>query len=394
MPIPPLRLRPHEDRRLRAGHLWIYANEIDTATTPLGGFAAGELCRVEDAHGTPLGVGYVNPHSLLAARLLDPDPRVVPDAAWFGDRLRAALALRERLYEHPFYRLVYGEGDGLPGLVIDRYGDVLVVQINTAGMDRLRPALEAALTAEIAPRGILWRLDTAARTAEGLPSTVEESGEVPERATVVEGGLEFAVDLRGGQKTGWFYDQRDNRDRLGRMARGARVLDLFSYVGGWSLRALEAGAIEATAVDSSAEALTRLADNAARQGREVETLRGEALEALRALRRDGRKFDLVVVDPPALIKRRRDHAAGLSLYQRLNRAAIDVLAPGGILVSCSCSFHLSESELQRVLLRAARGAGRPLALIGSGGQGADHPVHPAIPETRYLKAFYATVGAG
>lgn len=384
-----LRLKPNEERRLRAGHLWVYSNEIDTERTPLKTLPAGALCRLLDARGKALGTAYVNPHALLCARLLTGQGDAQIDADWFARRLRAAATMRQRIYGgQPWYRLVHGEGDGLPGLVIDRYGEVFVVQIGTAGMENLKGPLLDALQAEFSPRGIVLRNDSSAREAEELPLYVEDVGAVPQAVLIEEGGVRFEVAMHGGQKTGWFFDQRDNRDRLARYAREARVLDVFSYVGGWALRAHGFGAKEVACIDSSAAALDAAAHNAALNGASLETLKGQALDVLRQLGAEGRRFDLVIVDPPALIKRKKDHAEGLSLYGRLNRAALELLAPGGFLVSCSCSYHLEAAELQRVLLRESRAAGRRLQILEQGGQGPDHPVHPAIPETRYLKAYF------
>ena len=387
-----IRLKPQEERRLRAGHLWIYSNEIDSARAPLKTITPGSLCRFEDARGKPLGAGYINPHALLCGRVLTGQYDAVIDADWFARRFTAAAALRERLYAEPFYRFVFGEADGLPGLVVDRYGDVLVVQIGTAGMELLKVKLLAALQMVFKPRGIVLRNDSPSREAEALPLYVEEVGEVPETVVIIEGGVKFEIAMRGGQKTGWFFDQRDNRDRLSRyIMPTSKVLDVFSYVGAWALRARAFGAAEISCIDSSAPALEAAARNAAlndpSHGKGLEALRGEALDVMKQLANDGRRFDLVVVDPPALIKRKRDHEEGLGLYGRLNRAALNLLTPGGILVSCSCSHHLTPEELQRELLRESRAAGKRLQILEQLEQGPDHPVHPAIPETRYLKGF-------
>lgn len=391
MELPSLRLKPHEDRRLRAGHLWIYSNEIDAARTPLTAIAPGSLCRLEDARGAVLGVATVNPHALLCARLLTGRGDAVIDVDWLLRRLRAALSAREAIYTQPFYRLVYGEADGLPGLVVDRYKDVLVAQFATAGMEALKPQVLEALQTLLSPRGIWLRNDVAMREAEGLPLYTEVVGDVPDNVEIDEGGVRFCVPLKAGQKTGWFFDQRDNRDRLARYAAGARVLDVYSYVGAWGLRAAAMGAAEVACIDASTTALDVVNENAELNGRTVETLPGQALEVMQTLAQQQRRFSLVIVDPPALIKRKKDHKAGLVHYERINRAALALLEPGGVLVSCSCSFHLDAAELQRVLLRAARADGRRLAILERGGQGPDHPVHPAIPETRYLKAFYCRV---
>lgn len=379
-----LKLKPREDRRLRTGHLWAYSNELQTDTS-FRSIAPGSLCRVSDDRGKSLGIGYVNPHALLSVRLLADSSEATIDAGWFARRIESALALRQRLYDAPYYRLVHGESDGLPGLVVDRFGEYCVVQLGTAGMENLKAEVIAGLQQVLQPSGILLRNDGGLRELEGLPAYVEAVGEVPDEVELLESGVRFLAPLRAGQKTGWFYDQRDNRDRLARYVRGARVLDVFSYAGAWALRARAAGATEAVCVDRSQPALDSAQANAALNGLQIETHRGEALEVLRQLRTDGRSFDVVIVDPPALVKRKKDHDAGLEHYAALNRAAMNLLAPDGILVSCSCSFHLAPEDLQRVLLREG---GRRLQLLEQGGQGPDHPVHPAIPETRYLKAYY------
>lgn len=389
-----LRLKAHEERRLRAGHLWAYSNEIDTAATPLKGLSPGSLCRLEDSRGKALGVGYVHPNVLLSVRLLTGKADAIIDRAWFERRLRQALALRERVYPGPHYRLVFGESDGLPGLVIDRYGDFLSVQLSTAGMDALKEPLLEALQAVLKPRGILFRNDNAMRQTEGLPSEDVVWGEVPDEVELLESGVSLLAPLASGQKTGFFYDQHANRDRVLPYVKGARLLDVFSYVGAWAARAAAGGAASVACIDSSELALSYAARNIAAQGAKPETLRGDALDVLKQLRAEGRQFDVVVVDPPALIKRKKDEEAGQAHYGALNRAAMQLLAADGVLVSCSCSHHLSEEQLQRILLRESRQVGRRLQILERGGQGADHPVHPAIPETQYLKALYCRAHSG
>ncbi|MBI3171772.1 MAG: class I SAM-dependent rRNA methyltransferase, partial [Hydrocarboniphaga effusa] len=244
-----LRLKPHEERRLRAGHLWVYSNEMDIARTPLTGLAAGSLCQIVDARGKPLGVGYVNPHTLLSARLLSSNANACINVEWLARRIATALALRERIYSQPYYRLAYGESDGLPGLVVDRYGEVLVVQIGTAGMELLKPLLSEALQQGLKPRGMFFNNDTPVRQQEGLTLAEESVGDVPDTVLIEEGGVKFEVPLKTGQKTGWFYDQRDNRERLSRYARGKTVLDVYSYIGGWALRDLKFGAVNRAAME-------------------------------------------------------------------------------------------------------------------------------------------------
>lgn len=395
MSLPLLRLKKNEDRRLRAGHLWIFSNEVDIAATPLRSFGPGDLCIVENARGESLGTAYVNPESLIAARLLSRDCRVPIDIGFFLKRLERALDLRERCYGQPFYRLVYGESDGLPGLVVDRYGDVFVLQTNTAGMERLQNRVVEALEARFSPRAVIIRNTSGLRSLEGLePDTRLVAGALDGPLEIVENGARYIVDPLAGQKTGWFFDHRDNRAALARYCAGQRVLDLFAYTGAWSMPAALAGAASVDCVDASAPALALAAENARRNavGDRLVYTCADVFEFLKDARESRRHFDVVVLDPPAFIKRRKDVAQGLSAYRRLNQAALQVLAPGGLLVSASCSFHLTAESLHDVLRATARHLDRHLVFLARGGQAADHPVHPAIPETDYLKAFFCHVG--
>ncbi|MBS0394564.1 MAG: class I SAM-dependent rRNA methyltransferase [Proteobacteria bacterium] len=391
-PLPPLRLKRHEERRLAAGHLWVFSNEVDTGATPLTAFAPGDLCAVLSDRDRFLGYAYVNPHSLIAARILSRDAGFRPGPSLLVHRLRVALALRERLYEAPCYRLVHGESDLLPGLVVDRYDDVLVVQIATAGMEAQREGIVAALDKVVRPRAIVFKNDGGARELEGLAKYVAAAkGDLPERLVVREAGLEFHVPFEGAQKTGWFYDQAANRRQFLPMLRGAgRVLDVFSYAGGWAVPAARAGA-QVTCVDASAAALEAAAANASANGVAVQTLRGDAFTVLEQLHAAREKFDAVIVDPPAFIKRRKDAGKGEAAYRRLNQLAMQLLPRDGLLVSCSCSYHLEPDALLDGLQKAGRHLGRFVQVIASGGQSPDHPVHPAIPESRYLKAFLCRV---
>ena len=389
--LPVLRLKRNEDRRLPAGHLWIFSNEVDTQQSPLVKFKAGELVRVMAHNDRALGLAYVNPQSLICARLLE--TWKIPDAAWLEERMRAALRLREHMYQRPYYRLVYGESDGLPGLVVDRYGSACVVQIGTAGMELLKPQIQQALRKVLHCEALLFKNDSSAREMEGLPSYVEAAmGNFDELAAVLEDGLEFQAPLAAGQKTGWFFDQAANRRALPNYVRkGSRILDVFSYVGAWGVRAAMSGAREVLCVDSSASALEIAAANAERNGVKVATRRGDAFDVLEELVREGARFDVVIIDPPAFAKRKKDLPKALAAYKRLNQLAIQAVADDGILVSCSCSFHVSAEDLQEAIAKAARGAGKHLQIIQMGGQAPDHPVHPAIPETRYLKAYFCRV---
>ncbi|MCB1184170.1 class I SAM-dependent rRNA methyltransferase [bacterium] len=395
--LPVLFLKRNADRRVRSGHPWIYGNEIDAERTPPGGLEPGTLVEVRAAdRQAVLGIGYVNPVSLITVRLLDIAPgQAVGD--WLAARLATALALREKLSPEPCYRLVHGEADGLPGLVVDRFGDHLAVQVNTAGMEALTAPLLDTLETLLHPRGILLRNDASVREREGLVrEVVVGRGEVPDEVEISEDGTRFLVPLRTGQKTGWFYDQRWNRRVLPHFAPGARVLDLFCYLGGWGVRAATCGAREVVCVDASAPALEIVERNAALNGvaDRVRTVRGDAFEVLKQFHRDGETFDVLVVDPPAFIKRRKDLDAGREAYRRVNHLAARLAADEAVLVSCSCSSHLPEPELEEICHQAARQAGHRCRFLFRGGQGPDHPVHPAMPETRYLKALTAALSRG
>jgi 23S rRNA (cytosine1962-C5)-methyltransferase len=388
-----LKLKRGEDRRIRSGHLWIFSNEIDTAATPLTGLVAGARVRVVSDRDQFLGHAYVNPHALICARIMGRDAAQPLDRAFIEQRLRVALALRERLYAKPFYRLVFGESDQLPGLVVDRYGDVLVGQIATAGMDALKADVEAALRTVVNPSGLYWKNDSGARDLEHLAQSTEVAfGTVPDEIEVMESGLKFRAPLAEGQKTGWFYDQTANRERLLRYLRtGARVLDVCSYVGAWATTALRNGASVARCVDSSQLSLDYAQRNAAENGVSIETLREDAFDALKALHSQGARFDVVIIDPPAFIKRKKDIPQGQAAYRKLNQLALELIEADGLLVSCSCSYHLAPDDLVTAIQLAARHSGRFVQILESGGQSPDHPVHPAIPETRYLKAFFCRV---
>jgi 23S rRNA (cytosine1962-C5)-methyltransferase len=390
--LPELRLKRGEDRRLAAGHLWVFSNEVDTARTPLTSFAPGSLCRIISDRERFLGYAYVNPHSLISARILGRSATHAPDKSLLVHRLQVAQSLRRSLYEKPFYRWVYGESDALPGLVLDRFGDVVVGQIATAGMEALRPQIEAAVKKVISPAALVWKNDAGARDLEGLPHYVETAfGEPPASMLVEEGGVAYQAPLGGGQKTGWFFDQAANRLSLRKYVGGARVLDVFSYLGAWGLGALRAGATEATCVDSSASALELLQASATANGLKPTVLKGDAFDVMESLHQQGKRFDVVIVDPPAFIKRKKDLPKGEAAYKRLNQLAMQLLERDGILVSCSCSYHLEPDHLLTAIQRGARHLGRFVQVVEVGGQSPDHPIHPAIPETRYLKAFFCRV---
>lgn len=389
-----LKLKKQADRRLRAGHLWIYSNEVDVDQTPLKTFAAGEQVVVESDKGKPLGLAYVNPHSLICGRLFSRDTKHVLDKSLIVHRLNIALGLREAMTDKPYYRMVYGDSDFLPGLVVDRFGDYLVVQTATAGMEAVKGEIVEALEKVLKPKGILFKNDSRIRRAEELPEYVEVAyGEVPQRVGIEENGVKFDIPVYEGQKTGWFFDHRASRARLADYVKEKSVLDVFSYIGGWGVQAASFGASAVTCIDSSEFALDCVEHNAALNGvrDKVGTLQGSAFDAMKMLIDEGSKFDVVVMDPPAFIPKRKDIKNGEQAYRRANELAIRLLNKNGVLVSASCSMHLSRERLHDILRGSARHLDRELQIIEQGGQCFDHPVHPAIPETEYLKASFARV---
>ena len=387
-----LYLRRGADRRLRSGHLWVYSNEIDTGRNPLAGFAAGDLVCVRDASGGSLGSAYMEPQSLICARLYAPAEDRELDQSLFRSRLEVALACRAAVFERPYYRLVYGDSDTVPGVVIDRFGDYLVVQFNNSGIERYRDMLIAALVETLQPAGILLRGDSRSRREQGLPGGAElVFGDVPEQVPLEENGVQFLAPVHGGQKTGWFYDHRMSRARLAPWVQGKSVLDVYSYIGGWGVQAAAFGATDVCCLDSSAQALEGVTVNAEINDLQdkVTTLRGSAPETMANLRSEGRLFDVVILDPPAFIQRKKDLKKGIAASRRINELGLHLLRPGGLLVSASCSMHLSRADLMAAMQQAAVRAGCQLRVVEQGAQGPDHPIHPAIPETEYLKAIFA-----
>lgn len=392
--LPRLCLKSGHDRRIKKGHRWIYSNEIDIARSPLTNFAPGALATVTDYQGHPLGSAYVNPNTLIAARIYSRKGDVILNSKLLKERLQDALRLRRRLFASDHYRWVYGDSDALPGLVLDCYGDVVVGQISSAGMEQLKPLIEAAIAAVRAPTTLIWRNQGSFRAIEGLAEYVEViGGELPQQLEIAENGGRFVAPSQSGQKTGWFYDHRLNRARLASYARDRRVLDLYSYVGGWGVQAALAGASSVTCVDSSAHALEWVGENARRNGvaDRVTTEESDAIDFLKSCRENQRQFDLILLDPPSLIPRRKDHAQGLKTYHQINQLALKLLGDDGILITSSCSSHLQPSELWDVVISAARHDGRRVRILEQGHQGPDHPIHPAMPETQYLKNLTARV---
>jgi len=383
---PLLRLNPGQGRRLRAGSPWVFSNEI--AMRPdYRQIQPGTIVCLESDNGAPLGTFMFNPHSLIAARLLDRDPAADIGVDWLRERLRSAIALRERVCDSAFHRLVHAEADRLPGLVIDRYADVAVLQANTAGMDRLTPAIVEALTALLPLRAVVARNDSATRRQEGLSESVTLLFGSDASTELLEAGVRFPLDPLGGQKTGWFFDQRPNRDRVAALAPGARVLDVFCHVGAFGLRCAAAGAREVVLVDSSAPALAQAEQAAAMNGfaDRVHIRRQDAFDAMAALAAAGETFDIVVCDPPAFARSRKDAEAGLRAYGRMARLAAPLVTPGGFLFVASCSYHAPLDAWSAQTAFGLHRARRDARILFTGGAGPDHPVHPHLPETAYLK---------
>jgi 23S rRNA (cytosine1962-C5)-methyltransferase len=392
--LPLLYLKRREDRRIRAGHPWVFSNEVDVARSPLTAFKAGSQVSVVSHADHPLGSAYVNPATLICARVFSRRGNRVLDATLIRARLQRALALRERMGVGPYYRLVYGESDGLPGLVVDRYGDTLAVQIATAGMQALAEPLLEQLERVVKPAQVVLRNDSAGRRLEGLDEGVQWlKGNPDEPVEIIENGAKFRIWPGQGQKTGWFYDHRLNRARVAAWCKGARVLDLCSYRGAFGVQAALGGAASVLCVDSSQDALDGAGEAAAINGcgDRVGCLRGDVFDVLRALHDDGKRFDVVIADPPAFARRKRDLKSAQEAYQRLNRLAMRVLDEDGLLFSASCSSHLDAKGLKDILRQAAGGAQRQIVLLEAGQQGPDHPVHIALSESAYLKAFLARV---
>jgi len=388
---PVLRLRPKADaRRIRHGHPWAWQDDLvlDRRSRAI---PPGALAVLEDGERQPLGLGVATVEAKIGLRLLDRNPEAVIDEGWLRARIDAALALRERLYDAPFYRLIHAEGDGLPGLIVDRFGDVLVAQPNAIWLEEREEILARGLLAATGCSTLIKNGTSRARLAEGLPEVsgvlagTAPDGPIP----VTMSGAVFMADVMGGQKTGLFYDQRDNHGFAARLARGARVLDVFSHVGGFALACLAAGAEAAVAVDASEPALALALAGAAEMGvaDKLTTRQGDAFAQMEALAGEGATFDLVICDPPAFAPARQALEQGLRAYERVARLAAALVAPGGVLILCSCSHAADLGKFRAACLRGIGRAGRDPRVIHTGFAGPDHPQHPALTETGYLKAL-------
>jgi 23S rRNA (cytosine1962-C5)-methyltransferase len=386
-------MRPGADKRVASGHPWAYSNEIEMNEAAKA-LPAGELVTLLRGDGRTLGAAIFNPHSLIAARVLSRDPSIEVNERFFERRLQRALKLRERLVDVPYYRLIHAEADGLPGVVVDRFGDVVVCEVSSAGMDRLLDPLAAALDAVLKPATILIRGEGNARQMEGLsPMSRFAKGGLDGPIELQENGARFLADPAGGQKTGWFYDQRENRALTARFSKGAKFLDLYSYTGGFGIQAAAAGATEVLAIDRSEPALNLLKQAAALNGvdNRVTMQRGEAFEVLEQLIADKKRFDVVSADPPAFVKSRKDLNVGSKAYRKLARLAAQAVEPGGILFIASCSHNMPVADFATQVARGIHEGGRSAKQLYATGAAPDHPVHPFLPESAYLKALILQV---
>ncbi|KAB0665705.1 class I SAM-dependent rRNA methyltransferase [Oryzomonas japonica] len=382
-------LNKNEDKRIKSGHPWVFSNEIREVSDK--GAAPGAAAELYDAGGGFIGCGHYNSRSLIAFRLLSRRQADLDQPEFYEQRVAAALAHRRALYPGmATFRAVYGESDFLPGLVVDKYGDHLSVQFLSAGMDVRRELVVEALQRVFAPAGIIARNDVGVRQLEGLEERVELlAGEIPDLVEMEENGLRFQVNLREGQKTGGFLDQKENHLLLKGISAGKAVLDCFCYTGSWAVHAASFGAASALGIDISARAVAQAARNA-----ELNGLTGratfeecDAFERLRSLHHEGRRFGVVVMDPPAFVKSRKNIAEATKGYLTVNRRALELLEPGGYLITCSCSFHMGREPFRDLLTQAARLAKREVRLVSARAQAPDHPVLLSFPESEYLKCF-------
>ena len=384
--LPTVILRAGEDRRVRGGHPWVFSNEIlmdaETKAIPVG-----SLATLRAPGGEALGLVTFNPHSLIAARLLSTNPEAQVDALFFGRRLAQAAALRDRLVGVPYYRLIHAEADGMPGVIVDRFGDAFVVQINTAGMDALTPVILEALEAEFSPTTIILKNDSPVRVLEGLPREVVVAKGEAGSIELIENGARFVADLSGGQKTGWFYDQRDNRRFMAGLAKDARVLDAYCYSGGFGVLAAKHGAKSVLCLDRSQPALDAAAQAVELNevGKIVTLQKGEVFDTLE--KQKPRSYEVVICDPPAFVKNRKDLKIGAQGYRKLVRLAAPLVTKGGFFFVASCSHLVDVPLFAEQVRRGLRDAERTGRILLSSGAALDHPIHPGLPETAYLKAM-------
>jgi 23S rRNA (cytosine1962-C5)-methyltransferase len=383
-----VKLKNKEERRILRGHPWVFSNELQNASAEL---LPGELVDVLDHGGRFIGRGYINPHTLIAVRILTRKQEEI-DAGFFLRRIQAARSLREMLGFGDSFRAVFSEGDGLPGLIVDKYADTLVVQSSTAGIDGLLGTITSALNEVYSPQAIVLRNDTASRAIEGLTQEKQViHGTAAGPVLIEESGIQYTIDVLEGQKTGFFFDQRENRQALKDIVQGKRTLDCFCYVGAWSLNAARFGASEVIGLDSSQKAVDLATANAALNGLSAEFIVADVFEELRKLEKRHERFNCIILDPPAFVKSRAKIREGLKGYKEINLRAMKLLEPGGVLVTCSCSHHVDQDLFKEMLIDAAYSAGRQARLLEMRSQARDHPILLAARETQYLKCAILVV---
>lgn len=385
--LPVLRVKAREERRVRSGHPWVYSNEIELDVQAKS-LPPGSLVRLLDARGEGIGIASFNPHSLIGARVWTADTAARVDAVFLAERLRSALALRERFYAKPYYRLAHAEADGFPGFVIDRYGDVAAVQANTAGAEHLTPALLDALGMVLKPRAIVLRNDTAVRKLEGLAEEIRlATGSLEPKPSVEEGGVRFTLDLLEGQKTGWYFDLAGAREQVALLCRGQDVLDCYCHIGAFALTAAKAGARSVRGIDRSELGIALAAQAAQENGlsKVAHFEKGDAFGALEKLGQEKARFGVVITDPPNFVKSRKDLGPGSRAYRKLAKLAAPLVAPGGFWFVACCAHLLPGDLFAKEIAIGLNAAGRQGRIVLTGGAGPDHPVHPHLPESAYLK---------
>lgn len=385
---PIVKLLPGRHKRLKSGHPWVFSNEVAKGDGAL--IEPGAAVTIIGDNGEIYGTALFNPHSLVAGRLIDRLADFEPDMAFIADRVARAATLRERLFSEPFYRLIHAEADGLPGLIVDRFGDTVVVQCNVVGMDIRRDAILDALDQTVSPTKVILRNDSRSRVQEGLPlEVVTVRGDGEEAVLLQENDATFAVYAAQGQKTGWFYDQQQNRAFVASLARGGRLIDFYSYGGGFAIQALKSGATEAVLVDRSALAMEAAAESAALNAvaDRCRFVKQDSFAEMERMARAGERFEMVIADPPAFVKAKKDFRRGTRAYRKMTRLAARLVAPGGFLFVASCSHNVAPDVFVDLVKLGLGDAGRSGCILRAAGAGPDHPVHYALPETAYLKSL-------
>jgi len=384
-----LKIKKHHEIRIIRGHPWIFSNEIENFAA-LKYLEKGTLIEVQVKKDEPFALAYFNPNNLISARILTYDVKQEINENFFIEKISAAKILRDRFFDKPFYRLIHSEADFLPGLIIDRFDNILSCQISTAGMEKLSPFLISALEKLFPKAAIIFRNDVESRKLEGLELYVKTiKGEIPDKIEIEENGLKFAIDVKSGQKTGWFFDQRKNHDFIGLVSKNCDVLDAFCYLGGFGLNALKNGANSVTFIDSSQEATNQVKQNIALNyfTQKTEIITKKVYETLDNADFQKRQFDVVVLDPPAFIKSKKDFFSGLKGYEKLVKLSVNLVKPNGLLMLASCSHNATIGDLIAAANDGFRKGNRRAKLIRSFGADLDHPIHPVLKESEYLKSI-------